>query len=173
MIRRAVQADLDGVSEIYEHIHQQEQQKKICVGWVPGVYPTKATAREALGRGDLFVYVEQDKILAAAVINQVQVEGYAEGNWAYQAPDEEVMVIHTLVVDPCAAARGIGREFIAFYETYAREAGCKVLRLDTNEKNTVARRFYAKLGYSEADVIPCDFNGIPNIRLVLLEKLVV
>lgn len=29
---------------------------------------------------------------------------------------------------------------------------------------------YKKLGYKEIDIIPTDFNGIPGIDLVLLEK---
>ena len=37
-------------------------------------------------------------------------------------------------------------------------------------KNKPARSLYRKLGFHEADVIPCDFNGIPGISLVLLEK---
>ena len=52
----------------------------------------------------------------------------------------------------------------------ARENGCTVLRMDTNAKNAAARRLYQKLGYAEPDIVPCTFNGIPNVRLVLLEK---
>ena len=51
-----------------------------------------------------------------------------------------------------------------------RENGCTVLRMDTNAKNAAARRLYQKLGYAESDIVPCIFNGIPNVQLVLLEK---
>ena len=44
------------------------------------------------------------------------------------------------------------------------------LRFDTNEKNTVARSFYNKIGYRETGIVPCVFNGIPNVKLVLFEK---
>lgn len=57
-----------------------------------------------------------------------------------------------------------------FYEDTAKALGCTVLRMDTNEKNAAARRLYARLGYREADIVPCAFNSIPNVRLVLLEK---
>lgn len=45
-----------------------------------------------------------------------------------------------------------------------------MLRIDTNAINSAARRLYAKLGYREADIVLCVFNGIPNVNLVLLEK---
>ena len=47
---------------------------------------------------------------------------------------------------------------------------CRCLRMDTNEINAPARALYARLGYREADVVPCDFNGLGQIRLVCLEK---
>ena len=86
------------------------------------------------------------------------------------AEDRDVFVLHTLTVDPDLSGRGIGCAVVQFYEDTARALGCTVLRMDTNEKNAAARRLYARLGYREADIVPCAFNSIPNVRLVLLEK---
>ena len=88
----------------------------------------------------------------------------------YEAQDQEVCVLHTLVISPEASGKGYGRAFVEFYETYARETGCVELRIDTNEKNTAARTMYRKLGYTEIGILPTVFNGIPNVNLVLLEK---
>lgn len=47
----------------------------------------------------------------------------------------------------------------------------KATHNDTQEKNAQARRLYARLGYTEADIIDCDFQpGLSRVRLVLLEK---
>ena len=81
------------------------------------------------------------------------------------------MVLHTLVIAPDAARRGYGRAFVAFYEEYARNHGCRFLRMDTNVKNARARAMYKRLGYREIGVIPTVFNGIEGVNLVLLEKL--
>ena len=59
---------------------------------------------------------------------------------------------------------------MAFYEEYARAHGCTELRMDTNAINTKARRLYNKLGYEEMGIEENTFNGIPNVRLVCLEK---
>ena len=79
-------------------------------------------------------------------------------------------MLHTLTIDPNAAGKGCGRAFVAFYEQYAREKGCRALRMDTNQRNARARKLYAGLGYREIGIVPCNFNGIPGIGLVLLEK---
>ena len=51
-----------------------------------------------------------------------------------------------------------------------RENGCPYLRMDTNARNKTARKLYAGLGYWEAGIMPCVFNGIPGVQLVCLEK---
>ena len=168
--RKASDSDIDIIEQFYEDIHSCEEKGEVTIGWARGVYPTRATAEAALLRGDLFV-MEVDGIpKGSAIINQIQVPEYRNGNWTYHPSCEEVMVLHALVISPTSAGKGYGRKFVEFYERYALENGCRYLRMDTNEKNTRARRLYQTLGYREVGIFPCDFNGIPSIRLVLLEK---
>ena len=42
--------------------------------------------------------------------------------------------------------------------------------MDTNARNARARAMYRRLGYREAGIAPCVFNGIPGVELVCLEK---
>lgn len=170
MIRKATEADIPGIAGIYERIHDAEAAGRLTTGWLRGVYPTEATARAALAADDLFVLEDGGAIVAAARINRIQVPDYALVHWRYAARDDEVMVLHTLTVDPLLSGRGYGREFLRFYEEYALENGCPALRIDTNAKNTAARVMYARHGYIESGVIPTVFNGIPGVNLVCMEK---
>ena len=113
---------------------------------------------------------EWRKLIDAAKGKDIQVDVYAGAPWHCSAPDEQVCVLHTLVIHPAAKGRGLGRAFVAFYEDYARAHGCPALRIDTNARNSIARAFYKGLGYREIAVVPTTFNGIPGIDLVLLEK---
>lgn len=169
-IRKATSADIDAVVEIYALIHTEEEAGRTTTGWKRGIYPTRAVAEAAVQRDDLFVMEGEGRIVASAIINHIQVDIYANAPWKYDAPDEQIMVLHTLVVDPRVKGRGLGRAFEAFYERYALDQGCPYLRIDTNARNAAARRLYAHLGYREIAVLPCQFNGLDNIDLVLLEK---
>ena len=169
MFRPAKKEDVKYIAQIYENIFNDEKSASFT-GWIKGVYPTEKTAADAFESGKLFVYDENGKVLAAAKINQEQMPGYDEAKWQHSAPNSEIMVLHTLVVEPSASGKGIGRKFVKFYEDYALENGCKYLRMDTNEKNIPARTLYKRLGYSEAGIVQCDFCGIPDIGLVCLEK---
>lgn len=170
-IRKAVRQDIPRVAAIYDRILTEEEQGRAAVGWTRGVYPTQQTALDALEAGTLFVLEREGTIAAAAKIDQNQVPEYANAPWRYpDVPEDQVMVLHTLVVDPAFGGKGCGTQFVAFYEEYARSRGCLCLRMDTNAKNAAARRLYNRLGYWEAGIVPCVFNGIPGVQLVCLEK---
>ena len=171
-IRKATEADIPAVTAIYDALHGCEERGEATIGWIRGVYPTEQTARTALEKGTLYVLEHGGKVLAAAKMDQEQVPEYADCPWQYDAPPEQVLVLHTLVVDPAVKGKGYGTAFVRFYEELARETGRPCLRIDTNARNTPARRLYARLGYREAGIVAGTFNGIPDVQLVCLEKTV-
>lgn len=170
IFRKATKSDLLPVTEIYSDIHSEEEQGTLTVGWSRTIYPTEDTAAQACSRGDLFVLEDKNTIVGSAIINRQQVDVYEGAPWQHPAAPQEVMVLHTLVISPKMQKKGYGRAFVSFYEEYARNNHCPYLRMDTNERNLRARNLYKKLGYQEIDIVPCVFNGIEGVGLVLLEK---
>lgn len=170
-IRKADSADIPKIAAIYDRVLTEEESGRATTGWIRGVYPTEQTALDSLNAGTLFVLERDGEVAAAAKIDQTQVPVYVNADWQFpDAPPEQVMVLHTLVVDPLRSGKGCGTEFVRFYEHYALDHGCPYLRMDTNARNAAARRLYARLGYREAGTVPCVFNGIPDVQLVCLEK---
>ena len=164
-------ADIPAVCRIYDKILAREERGPETTGWRRGIYPTRATAEAMLAAGEMTVLEKDGAVVAAARINGEQVDCYAKAAWTHpEAPADRVLVIHTLVVDPDEKGQGLGSKFMAYYEECARRLGRPYLRIDTNVKNLPARRLYAHLGYREAGVVPCTFNGLSHIELVCLEK---
>ena len=168
--RKADMNDLDAIAAIYDHAHDAEEAGLTTTGWIRGIYPVTETAEASLDRGDMYVAELDDKVVAAGIINQIQVNVYLDCDWDFKAPEDDVSVLHTLVVDPGARGKGIGPAFVQFWENYALEHDCYTLRIDTNARNARARKMYAKLGYRETDIIPTVFNGLQGVDLVLMEK---
>lgn len=169
-IRKAAEADIPAIAAIYDAVLKEEEQGRYTIGWIRGVYPTEKTAQIAVSCGDMFVLESAERVIASARINHEQMPAYAAVQWSSDVPDEQVMVMHTLTVDPAMNGRGAGVAFLRFYEEYALQNGSHVLRIDTNERNRNARRKYAQAGYTERGIIPCEFNGIPDVQLVCMEK---
>lgn len=171
MIRKAAEADLDGVAAVYEALFDKEDREGSWTNWKRGVYPTRETAAGSLARGELFVYEEEGKILASMRINHEQPDCYAQADWKYPAEGDEVMVIHTLCVDPAKAGCGIGQEMLAYGKAYGKSIGCKVFRFDTFEGNRPAAALYEKLGYPVVAVVETLFEGSIHENLNLYECL--
>lgn len=129
-IRKATAADIDGIEKIYDDIHTAEERGEQTIGWIRGVYPVRATAEAGLQRGDLYVMEEDGELLGTAIINDIQVDVYKGGKWDCEAADDEVCVLHTLVISPYAKDRDCGRTFVKFYEDYALQHGRHELRID-------------------------------------------
>ena len=169
-IRKAKKEDIDFIEQIYLDIHTDEETGNCTTGWIRGIYPVRKTAEDALRRDDLFVMEDDAGIVGSAIINRVQVGEYKYGKWKKNIPDCKVTVLHTLVISPKAGKKGFGRKFVEFYENYAIKTGAPYLRMDTNARNMRARELYRSLGYKEVGEVPCDFNGIKSVIMVLLEK---
>ena len=171
MIRKAVMADLDAVDRLYNELHDAKEAGVIPVIWRRGIYPSRETALEALERDDLFVLEKDGRIIGSAVINQIQDDVYAGAPWQYDVPDDQVCVLHTLMISPAEFGKGYARAFIDFYQSYAEEHGCTELRIDTNDRNSPAQAMYLRHGFQKIATVPAKvFNGIMDISLVLLEK---
>lgn len=170
--RKASYDDLDAIERIYERSHDAEAEGLTTTGWLRGIYPVRSVAVASLDRGDMYVAELDGEVAATGVINQIQVDVYADCDWIWKGPDDDVSVLHTLAVDPETRGQGIGPAFVRFWEELAAESGCSILRIDTNAINKRARRMYAKLGYTESGIVPTVFNGIPGVDLVLMEKFI-
>ena len=169
-IRKATENDITAVAAIYDALLDREERGELTTGWTRGVYPTAQTARDALAAGTLYVLEDGGRVAAAAKIDGHQMPQYEQCAWRYDAAPEQVLVLHTLVVDPAVKGRGCGTAFVRFYEELARTTGRPYLRIDTNARNTPVRALYARLGYTEAGIVAGTFNGIPGVQLVCLEK---
>ena len=73
--------------------------------------------------------------------------------------------------DNCDLPQMVEKEIQIIDEDMARKLSCKTLRMDTNQTNSAARALYKKLGFTEVGIVPCEFNGISGVNLVLLEKI--
>ena len=168
--RRAEEADLPAIVRIYDKILEDQEMGRASIGWARGIYPTEKTARDALKSNSLYVEELGGKVCGSAIINQCQVDVYKKVSWSYPASEDQVLVLHTLTIDPEEGRKGLGEKFVGFYERLAKEKACPYLRLDTNAINERAQAMYQKLGYQIVGRELTVFNGIDRVELLMLEK---
>lgn len=172
MIRPATPQDLPAIAAIYEAILAQEDARPVSfTNWQRGKYPTQDTARAALEAGTLFTAEENGRVYGCVNLNGEQLPEYADIPWLYAAQDNEVGVIHTLVIHPAWSGKGKARELVAFCEEHCRQQGKRVIRLDTYVNNQPANSMYPRLGYRFAGTSHFLFQGFLPEDLNCYEKL--
>lgn len=172
MIRKAEEKDIQFIADIYDRLIDYETETVSYTSWIKGVYPTRHEPETAVPLGTMYVFEEDGKVLASMILNQNQAEAYYEMPWKYKAPDEKVLVIHTLCVDPDEKGQGIGKSMVAFAEEHAKINGCDVIRIDTCTTNIPAQKMYAKLGFESVGTKHVMHHGVLDMTLLYLEKFV-
>jgi len=118
-------------------------------------YPALENIKQDIEDRTLYGYYENGKCLGAVCISTFQDEEYKEINW--KGPDENVIVIHRLAVNPDSQAKGIARLLMDFAEEYARKEKHSAIRLDSYSQNKRALKFYENRGYQKRG--ECFFTG--------------
>jgi ribosomal-protein-alanine N-acetyltransferase len=57
---------------------------------------------------------------------------------------------------------GIGRQLVEWVEASAVTAGIFTVNLEVRQSNTLARRFYARMGYKEQSKVPGYYSGVED-----------
>jgi len=80
--------------------------------------------------------------------------------------------IYWIAVDPAAQGRGVGTALMALAEAEIRAAGGRLAVAETSGRPSYAatRRFYGRLGYHEAAIIP-NFYALGDDQVVFTKKL--
>ena len=79
--------------------------------------------------------------------------------------DDEAHLI-LLGVEPAHRRRGIASALMAWHETAALTAGIGTIYIEARATNQATRAFYARLGYSEVQLVPGYYEGVEDaVRL--------
>lgn len=120
MIRKAILKDVNSIEDTYNEHFQYELNHTAFTVFKKGVYPTKDDAERAIYAGALFVYEENGTIVGSIIIDKVQPIEYATIPWKEKLSEDEVMVIHLLMVRPSMSGKGIASSLIKFATEYKK-----------------------------------------------------
>lgn len=166
--RKAVWEDLDEIERFYDEVSEYLEQHINYCGWEKGLYPNRDTAIAGVEENSLFVGCEGGRIAGSMILRHRPEEAYAEADWHISPDYSEIFVIYTFAVHPDFQQKGVGRQFMEFILSYAREQKMKAVRLDVYEENVPAIRLYESCGFEYIDTVDLGLGelcGLERFRL--------
>ena len=152
MIRKATLDDIEQIEETYNEHFNHELKYGAFTVFKKGIYPTVKDAESAISAGTLYVYTKNTNIAGSIILDKLQPAEYTEISWQHAFTNDEVMVIHLLLIRPSMAGKGIATSLMEYAVKLATDNSCKALRLDTGNQNTPAISLYKKMGFQIASI---------------------
>ena len=154
MIRCAKYEDLDTITDIYAAARKYMADNGNATQW-PDSYPDREMLREDIRSGQLFVYVENDKIHGAFAFIIGPDATYLlieNGSWKN---DSLYGTIHRVASD--GAVKGVFGQYLDFCKKRIAN-----LRIDTHKNNRTMRHLLEKNGFEKCGTIHVR-DGTPRI----------
>ena len=168
----AGQADYHEVMTFYEMMCEEMGKRSFLHAGNQGGYPSEQMVQDAIHDKGLIIGTEQDRIMAAVILNQSSDPAYASVNWQIKAEPEEVTIMHALRVSPEYSGRGYGKAMVEYSIMLSKNAGRKAIRLDTLDENTVAQKLYQTMGFCFVDTVEIEYKDIGEPRILFCYELV-
>lgn len=166
-IRKAEKTEYEAVKEFYNTLIDDMQGMEYHPKWQKGIYPAYDELEKALEDSELYIGLEDGKIISAMRVNHAATEGYEKISWGTDAAEDEVTLIHMLGVAVSVQGKGIAKEMVQYVLDTAKEAGQKAVRLDVLFGNLPAYRLYDSMGFKRMGDITLFYEdtGITDFTL--------
>lgn len=149
--------------------------------WQNG-YPNEQSIRNDIARGESYVVIRGEQVVATAMITFAPDPNYAaiyDGEWLLATP-KSYATIHRIAVDLSERGRGIAEWIVRQTERMCRKRGADSLRIDTHRDNRSMQRVAEKNGMTLCGTIYLAdgaerlayekiMNNRPNIRAVFFD----
>lgn len=143
MIRKSKPKDLNEIKKLTEACAKKLQQQNVFQ-WNEN-YPSREKLQNDIEKEELFVYENENRIIAIIVLTPKMDEVYRDIEWLTATGNN--LYVHRLATHPDFWGNGYAREMMDFAEEFAKSHNFTSIRLDTFSKNKRNQKFYENRGY--------------------------
>ena len=163
-IREAVYGDFQELVEFYAKMCKVLGEKAFLPEGDKGGFPSESMISSAINQHSQFVGVEDNKIIAAYIMNHDCDKAYDKVKWNIDVERNEVMILHALRVLPEYGGRGYSKQLVEHSIKTAKERNQKALRLDCIEGNDIPQKMYTSYGFQYIDTVDITYAdiGVPR-----------
>lgn len=147
-MRLQLARDFDEIRKKYIEVIENTANMDVYARWKYGQHPTDEMLRAYINRGEMYGYMEEEKIAGMVALTMCQDADYEHVQWGRELSNEDVLVIHILAVCPDYQKKGIAGKIVLEAIELAKKNGKKAVRLDALATNKPAQHLYESLGFA-------------------------
>ena len=158
-----VQAEKKNLSEImsfYRVMCEVLGEKSFLPDGDKGGFPSQTMVEDAINAGQQFIGIEDNKVMAAYILDHDCDAAYHTVSWNINATEKEVVILHALRVLPEYGGRGYSKQLVAHAIQTAKNWGQKAIRLDCIVGNDIPVKVYQSFGFKYIDTVNITYADI-------------
>lgn len=171
-VRLATMADYPAVMALYDEASDAMTGTPHDCCWRRGGHPSRAFVEGLVRDGGMLVALADRAVVGAVGIDHDLGHDYGRLPWLVDAADEEVAVVHLLVVRPDHRGRGLSRRLLRACLDEAHGRGMRSARLDATANNAPAIALYESEGFTRigGGWVDVGVAGRPVAEFVVMER---
>lgn len=163
------ESEIEQIFSLYKEVVMAVEKTPVKLGWNTDSYPSIEWVRECTSKGEMLIYLDDEKIVGACAVNYCVNEEYNLIDWKIKSPAEKISTIHAFCVDPLLWGKGISLSFLKEVIEYCRKNGDAANHLDVIDTNDKAMKLYKKAGFEEIDRIEMFYEVVGTRKFWMLE----
>lgn len=159
-IEQASMEDLAEIMSFYSTMCEVLGEKDFLPDGNKGGFPSRDMVERAVEDGSQFIGIEDERIVAAYIMDHDCDEAYHTVRWHINAAENEVVILHALRVLPDYGGRGFSKQLVKHAIETARRWEQKAIRLDCIVGNDIPVKVYQSFGFEYVDTVRITYADI-------------
>lgn len=172
-VRLATMADYPAVMALYDEASDTMTGMAHDCCWRRGGHPSRAFVEGLVREGGMLVALEGGEVVGAVGIDHDLGHDYGALPWLVDAVEDEVAVVHLLVVRLDHRGQGLSHQLLRACLDEARRRGLRTARLDATANNAPAIALYESEGFSRVGGgwLDVGLAERPLVEFVVMERI--
>ncbi len=146
-LKKASIRDLDQIRTLYWRLLDSSPKYGQILQWKKNIYPNDNDWNNYIVNDEMYLILEDMNVIGAVAVTNAQSKEYRKIHWKIKADDQEVAVVHLLMILPEYQGDGAATAALDEIIKQAVDKQKRVVRLDAIGTNVPAQKLYEKYGF--------------------------
>mgnify|MGYP004476088787 FL=1 len=161
--------DLDQIRALYWRLLDSSPKYGQILQWKKNIYPNDDDWNSYIVKGEMYLILKDVDVIGAVAVTNAQSKEYRKIHWKVKADDQDVAVVHLLMVLPEYQGDGAATAALDEIIKLAADKKKKAVRLDAIGTNVPAQKLYEKYGFANCGTAQEYYESTGETEFVFYE----